>query len=165
MTSFSRRARLLLCLAVLVAPTSLGCSGPGKIPNTEIDATSENRKVVDFCENYRKAVEERDVETLLAMASPRYFETGGNAKPSDDIDFNGLRQYLTTKFRMTKAIRYEIKYLRIHETDTKIIQVDYRYTASFRIPTSEGDSWRRAVRDHRLQLVREGDGYRILAGM
>src|SRR6185436_18839601 len=126
-------------------------------PNTEVEDTSENRNVVVFCEKYRRAVEDRDVETLVKMASPRYFETGGNAKSGDEIDYNGLRAYLTTKFKMTKAIRYEIRYHRISESENKVVYVDYTYTASFQIPTAKGDLWHRAVRDNRLQLLRDGD--------
>lgn len=151
-------------LAVIGASALGGCTKT-TIPNTDVEDTSENRKVVEFCEKYRRAVEERDVDALVNMASPRYFETGGNAKTSDDIDYGGLRTYLSTKFKMTKAIRYEIRYRRISETETKIIQVDYTYTASFQIPTTKGDVWNRAVRENRLQLVRDGDSFKILGGM
>lgn len=159
------RALLVAVPVALASASALGGCTKTTIPNTDVADTSENRKIVDFCEKYRRAVEERDVEALVAMASPRYFETGGNARSSDDIDFAGLRTYLATKFKMTKAIRYEIRYRRISETETKVINVDYTYTASFQIPTTKGDLWNRAVRENRLQLVREGDGFKILGGM
>jgi hypothetical protein len=147
-----------------VSAAATGCS-KSYIPNTDVEDTSDNRKVVGFCEKYRRAVEERDIEGLVGMASTRYFETGGNAKSGDDIDYNGLRAYLATKFKLTKAIRYEIRYHRISETEEKIVNVDFTYTASFQIPTQKGDVWNRAVRDNRIQLVREGDSFKILAGM
>jgi hypothetical protein len=160
-----RLPRLALTLLLTIgAATTVGCTTTF-IPNTDVEDTSENHRILEFCEKYRHAVEERDVDTLLTMVSPRYFETGGNAKPTDDIDFGGLRAYLTTNFKMTKAVRYEIRYRRISEQENRIINVDYTYTASFQIPTSKGDEWKRAVRDNRLQLVREGDSYKILAGM
>jgi len=146
----------------LLAP--LGCAS-SFIPNTSVEDTSENRKVIGFCEKYRRAVEDRDVEALVGMASPRYFETGGNAKSSDDIDYNGLREYLTSRFKQTKAIRYEIKYHRVAEAEGGQIHVFFTYTASFQVPTSTGDEWHRAVRDNRLVLVREADSFRILGGM
>ena len=79
-----------LAVAVLAAPLALtaGCS-KSYIPNTDVEDTSSNRKVVAFCEEYRHAVEEKDVGKLLSMASPRYFEDGGNTNPEDDIDFDG----------------------------------------------------------------------------
>jgi hypothetical protein len=156
-----------VCCASALLSVSAGAVGCSKsyIPNTDVEDTSDNRKIVAFCEKYRRAIEERDVETLVSIASTRYFETGGNAKSGDDIDYNGLRKYLATKFKMTKAIRYEIRYHRISESEEKIVNVDFTYTASFQIPTQKGDVWNRAVRDDRLQLVREGDSFKILAGM
>jgi hypothetical protein len=156
---------LFFALALLpVVPVAAGCSHT-VIPNTDVEDTSENQRIVGFCEKYRKAVEDRDVETLISMASTRYFETGGNARAGDDIDYNGLRLSLQSKFKQTKAIRYEIRYHRITETENKVVYVDFTYTASFQIPTSAGDVWHRAVRDNRLQLLRDGDSFKILAGM
>lgn len=154
-----RSVALALFLALPV-----GCSST-YIPNTTVEDTSDNRRVIGFCEKYRRAVEDRDVDLLVSMASARYFETGGNAKSGDDIDYNGLREYLTSKFKQTKAIRYEIKYHRVAETENKVILVEFTYTASFQIPTANGDMWHRAVRDNQLQLIREGDSFRILRGM
>jgi hypothetical protein len=157
------RSLALVVGLVLCAPLA-GCTS-SYIPNTSVEDNSENRKVIGFCEKYRRAVEDRDVDALVSMASPRYFETGGNAKSSDDIDYNGLREYLASKFKQTKAIRYEIKYHRVAETENKVILVEFTYTASFQIPTASGDMWHRAVRDNQLQLVREGDSFKILRGM
>jgi hypothetical protein len=160
-----RSAALAAAFALsLVATSVVGCA-PQYIPNTDVEDTSENHRILEFCEKYRHSVEERDVDALLAMVSPRYFETGGNAKSNDDIDYGGLRAYLTTKFKMTKAIRYEIRYRKISEQENRIINVDFTYTASFQIPTAKGDEWKRSVRDDRLQLIREDDSYKILAGM
>lgn len=157
-------AKFLGAASLAAVTATAGCSHT-LIPNTDVEDSDENRKVVAFCEKYRRAVEERDVDALLAMASPRYFETGGNARSLDDIDYNGLREYLGKQFKRTKAIRYEIRYHAISESENKVVNVDFTYTASFQIPTGSGDLWHRAVRDNRLQLLREGDSFKILAGM
>ncbi|MGZ3423206.1 MAG: nuclear transport factor 2 family protein [Polyangiales bacterium] len=155
---------LVFALGLAAAVPTAGCSKTN-IPNTDVEDTSDNRKVISFCEKYRRAVEDRDVDTLISMVSPRYFETGGNAKSTDDMDYNGLRNYLTTKFKQTKAIRYEIRYRRISETENKVVNVDFTYTASFQIPTEKGDMWHRAVRDNRLTLLRDKDDFKIIGGM
>jgi hypothetical protein len=161
------RAARALAFGVLVAVPAISASACSThyIPNTDVEDNSENRRVVAYCEKYRRAVEERDVDTLMQMASTRYFETGGNAKSQDDIDYNGLRAYLSSKFKLTKAIRYEIRYHQITENEEKIVNVDFTYTASFQIPTAKGDVWNRAVRDNRLQLIRDGESFKILGGM
>jgi hypothetical protein len=141
-----------------------GCSTT-YIPNTDVEDTSENRKVIAFCEDYRHAVEDKDVGKLVSMASPRYFEEGGNTNPEDDIDFDGLKDFLTATFVKTSTIRYEIRYRKVSVAENKRIYVEFTYSASFRFPGLKSEEWRHTVADNRLELLPEGDGFKILAGM
>src|SRR3954451_892149 len=100
----------LLGLAAL--PCLAGCA-THYIPNTDVEDTEDNRKLVTFCERYRHAVEGKDVATLLKLAAPSYYEDGGNADPTDDIDYAGLKAYLPTKFQDAPAIRYEMPHRRV----------------------------------------------------
>ncbi len=149
---------------------ALGALGPlagcatHYIPNTDVEDSEDNRKIVQFCERYRHAVEAKDVATLLKFAAPSYYEDGGNADPTDDIDYAGLKAYLTTKFQEATAIRYEMRYRKITK-DKDVIYVDYTYSASYRVPGPRGDEWRRKVEDNRLELVPYQDEFRIVAGM
>jgi hypothetical protein len=158
-------------LAVLALSSSLalaafvqGC-GTSYIPNTDVEDNSENRKVIAFCEDYRHAVEDKDVGRLVKFASPRYFEDGGNTNPEDDIDFDGLKDYLTAKFVQTQAIRYEIRYRKVSVGENKKVFVEYSYSASYRIPGLKGEEWKHTVADNRLELVPDGDTFKITAGM
>jgi hypothetical protein len=153
---------LLLCFAAL--SSGLACSKQ-LIPNTDVEDTGFNRKVVEFCEEYRRAVERRNVGMLMKLAHPRYYEDGGNIDSSDDLDHAGLKDYLTGNFRNTKAIRYEIRYRRVGRGRNNEIYVDYTYSASYKLVTEDGDIWRRRVADNRLELVPEGESFRIVAGM
>jgi hypothetical protein len=147
-----------------MAFAGLGCS-KSYIPNTDVEDTSGNRKVIAFCEEYRHAVEDKDVNRLLGLASPRYFETGGNTSPDDDIDYDGLRDFLSSTFVKTQTIRYEIRYRKVTVNENKRVLVEFTYSASYRIPGLKGEEWKHTVADNRLELVPEGDGYKILAGM
>jgi hypothetical protein len=155
-------------LAPLVMATSLlfgaGCSKT-YIPNTDVEDTSDNKKVVAFCEDYRHALEDKNIGKLLKMASPRYHEDGGNTNDEDDIDYDGLKDFLTATFVGTQAIRYEIKYRRVTFTETNKVFVDYTFAASYRIPGIKGQEWKHTVADNRLELVPDGESYKILAGM
>jgi hypothetical protein len=164
--SLGRVWRALLCAGVVLhAGTTLTACTTHYIPNTDVEDTEENRKIVAFAEKYRHAVEHKDVAALVKMASPSYYEDGGNVDASDDIDYAGLRDYLTTRFEDASAIRYEIRYRRIVKEDDKIF-LDYTYTASYRIPGDKGDDvWRRKVEDNRLELVPYQDDFRIVNGM
>lgn len=158
--------RTVLHLVALVAALWLlpACS-TSYIPNTDVEDTSDNRKVVQFCEDYRHAVEDRNIARLLKMASQRYHEDGGNTNGEDDIDYDGLKDYLTSTFMQTTAIRYEIRYRRVTFTETNKVFVDYTYAASFRIPGAQGTEWKHTVADNRLELVPDGESYKIIAGM
>src|SRR5215471_17959727 len=119
-------------LAVLLPLFLLGCS-KSYIPNTDVEDNSDNRKVIAFCEEYRHAVEDKDVGKLLKLASPRYYEDGGNVNPEDDIDFDGLKDYLTATFVKTQTIRYEIRYRKVSFEENKKVFVEFSYSASYRM--------------------------------
>jgi hypothetical protein len=153
--------------ALWMAPALLAMAGCAThyIPNTDVEDNDENRRVITFCEKYRHAVEERNVPLLIDMASPRYYEDGGNVDAADDIDFAGLREYLEGKFKDTRAIRYEIRYRRVRRASENKILVEFTYTASYKIPGIKGEEWRHTVQDNRLDLVPEQASFKILAGM
>ena len=150
---------LLACL--------LACTGCSKtyIPNTDVEDNAENRRLITFCEDYRHAVERQNVAELIKLASPDYYEDGGNVDASDDLDYAGLKDYLTSRFEDAKSIRYEIRYRRVTKERDRIY-IDYTYSASFRVPTEKGaDEWQRKVDDNRLELVQKNDAYLIIGGM
>lgn len=160
----AHRSALLLAAFLGLASTASGCT-THYIPNTDVEDSDDNRKLITFCEKYRHAVERKDVGTLLKLAAPTYYEDGGNVDATDDLDYAGLKAYLTSKFQDATSIRYEIRYRRVTR-DKDLIYVDYTYSASYRIPNgAKGDEWRRRVEDNRLELVPYQEEYRIVAGM
>src|ERR1700735_253551 len=107
-----RRASTLILLAIAVLALAISGCTKTFIPNTDVLDTTENRKVILFCEQYRHAVEEKNVGQLLKLASPAYHRKGvGNN--DDDVDYVSLKEFLTTTFQQTDAIRYEIRYRRV----------------------------------------------------
>ena len=169
---FKIRLFAFITLCATVATLAIGAgavSGCAKnyIPNTDVEDNEDNRRVVNFCEAYRKAVERRDAAKILSMVSESYYEDGGNVDASDDLDYDGLKEFLTGSFGESKAIRYEIRYRRIQwARESKRVYVDYTYSASFKIPgPDDKDEWRRTVAENRLELVQYGDSFLILSGL
>jgi hypothetical protein len=154
-----RPLALAQCLVALA-----GCSTQ-YIPNTDVEEGDFNREVIEFCEKYRHAVEYRNVPVLVQMAHPNYYEDGGTIDTSDDIDFAGLKEYLEGQFRDTLGIRYEIRYRSVSPGRKDTVFVDFTYSASYKIQTPDGEAWRRRVADDRLELVRQGETFKILSGM
>ncbi len=179
-------------LIAAFALSLLGCAS-GRIPNTEVPDTSQNRDVIAFCERYRRAVETRDARVLLALASPRYFEDGGTPAGDDDYGYDGLQRLLGAWSQEVRQVRYEIRYRRVtvDPRDANRIHVDFTYTGSYTLraevgapdprdrgpslhidpvrgataSNQEDEAWFRRVADNRLELERTGNEWRILAGM
>jgi hypothetical protein len=161
----SARGRILhLVLAAGAALFGLACAKT-YIPNTDVPDSGDNREIILFCEKYRHALEDKNVAELLKIMSPGYFEDAGNTKSEDDADFDKVREFLTGDFLKTNGIRYEIRYRRVTHTETNHIFVDYTYAAAWKVPGVKAEEWHHQVSDNRLDLVRDGDSYKIVSGM
>lgn len=149
--------------ALLLAAT--GCTK--NIPNTTVKDTPENREVITFMENYRNAVEARDVGALLAMAHPQYLDDNGTPAGEDDLDYRALQKKLSRWRERVTDVRYEIKYRTITREMDRVM-VSYRYSASFRIAYDEEDQrWSRRIGENRLVLLYDDleRRYYVLSGM
>lgn len=133
---------------------------PECIAGTAIPGTDENRSVIAFCEIYRHALESGDVETLVSIASPKYYEDAGTPDPSDDLDRAGLERFLRAQMSAVSGMRAEFLYRSIR-TDGDAIVVTYTYAASFQLQ----NEWKRVVDDNELRLARSADSFVILSGM
>lgn len=157
--------RILFGFALLLLSlTSVACAKTF-IPNTDVEDTGVNRGIILFCERYRHAVEDKNVGALLKLMSPAYFEDGGNTKSEDDADFDRIREFLIGQFLKTTGIRYEIRYRHVTLTESNHIWVDFKYAAAWKVPGVKGDEWHHQVADNRLDLVRDGDSFKIVSGM
>jgi len=150
-------------LALALLGLLAGGCGPENIPNTDVPDNAENRAVIDFVEEYRHAVERRDVGGILALVSEQFLDDNGTISPDDDRDYDRLREQLG-RFDQLLDVRYEMRYRNIEYRPSRIM-VDYTYTASFKIATPEGDRWETRLRDNRIELVREDDQFRIVSGI
>lgn len=156
-------SRTLIYAAVIALTAISGCATT-TIPNTRVEDTTENREVLDFLEQYRLAVEARDVGKLIRLASESYFDDMGTPGGTDDIDYDGLREGLSALPEEVLAARYQISYRDVTYLEDRVL-VDVRYTAWFRVNTPEGPQWERRLEPHRLVIAREDGAYRILSGM
>ena len=154
-----------LALLLLACASATACTR--NIPNTTVEDSADNRRVIDFVEKYRQAVEARDVGALIAMADPHYLDDNGTPIGTDDIDIEKLQDKLSRWKDRVKDARYEIKYRRVSRDAGKIM-VEFRYTASFELTGIDGeDRWSRRLGDHRVVLRADPDtkSYLILSGM
>lgn len=156
----------LCALAFALSVAVLGAACTRYIPNTTVPDNDENRAILDFMETYRHAVEERNVGALLAMAHPQYLDDVGTPTGDDDLDYGTLQARLAAWGSRVSEIRFECRYHRVAVEGERIF-VEYRYTASFKMPSSGGEPrWSRRVADARAILTRtEGGELRFLSGL
>lgn len=150
--------------ALLALPALLPGCAQTLIPNTDVPDTADNRQVVDFVEQYRHAVEERNPAAIMRLVSERYFDDNGTPGADDDVDYDGLRDRFQRWDADVIDVRYEMRYRRVTFQPDRIF-VDFTYTGSFKVRDVEGERWSRRLADNRIELVREGDEFRIISGL
>jgi hypothetical protein len=152
-----------LSLLCLIAGLS-ACATARTIPGTTVVDTRQNREILDLCERYRHALEDRDGSQLLALAHPQYYEDSGTPKADDDYGYEGLKDVLARRLAAVRAIRYNIEYRKIDVSGSHA-KVDIRYDASFQLATEMGDRWERKQNDKRIELENDGRRWLIISGM
>lgn len=160
--------RTLPLALVLLALLGSACSTQ-YIGDSRIEDTSENRAILRVIEQYRRAVEDKDVERILSLTSDRYFEDPGTPQePRDDYDKAGLARRLEEAFAHVQDQYLQINARKLEMgKDEKTATVDYLYDFRFRLelPGGPKDDWRKEMDVNRITLVREGGEWKILSGL
>ncbi|MCX7944016.1 MAG: nuclear transport factor 2 family protein [Deltaproteobacteria bacterium] len=154
-------ALFLLLFSIII----YGCP-PKYIPGTTIVDNDENRAIFTLVEKYRRAFDEKDIETIMSLVSKNFYENGGNADPSDDYNAEGLRKNLKEKFSKTKAQGLEIN-IRSIDFDEKNnrVSVKYSYFVKFQMELATGDKWETASDIAEIVFVKEGGEWKIIKGL
>jgi hypothetical protein len=106
----------------MYAVLAVSAAAPPLHPNRRQD-TEDNRRIIDFCERYRHAVEARNIPMLLKLADSllRRWQRG----PTDDMDY-GLREYLEGQFKHLERSG-TMRYHRVSTGRKQTFFVDYTY--------------------------------------
>jgi hypothetical protein len=157
--------RSISLIALTMAFLGAAC-GPRYIAGTKVEATEEREEVAAVVEQYRRALEQRDTDAVRKLVSETYYENASTTEdPSDDYDAEGLVGVLGDLKRTVKAVKYEIKITAIEVLDEKVASVDYEYKAQFLYTVGEQDRWGTSTDKNRLSFRREGETWKITAGL
>ncbi len=121
--------RLLLLGSLVLA----GCSAK-RIPGTEIEDSDENRAILSVMDQYRKALEGRDAEKIIALLDESFEDDLGTATPADDIDYHQLREQLPERLAKVDEVRIDFTVRRIQLGKDKTARAVYTYTSSYKMP-------------------------------
>ena len=173
------RKRLWVIFGLFFMILTIGCAAQRKaIPGTNIPDNKPTRQVIDAVEQYRLAVERKDVPALLLMASPDYWQPGDAPTGADSYGHETLNRVLSERFQRVSDIRYSVRYMQVSwsprcRDDGKIdikggcrASVEVLIDASFSAVDAVGNELRRALRDQN-QFVLEWTGKKwvFLSGM
>lgn len=161
-----------LVLLTLLSGLAMVACGPGVIEDStviaqdaEIPDTPENRAVVALVELYRRAIEDKDIASLRGLVSSDYYENGGTTHTTqDDYGYDGLLQVFETYAENVRQIRLQVLIRSIEISgDRANVYVDFGYNMLYVINGQE--RWQVDRGLNRLELVKEGNEWRILAGL
>lgn len=156
---------LLIGIFIGMLSALLGCP-PKYIPGTNIVDNDENRTIVILMEKYRRAYDEKDVDTIMSLVSKSFYETGGNADPTDDYNYDGLKKNLTEKFSKTKAQGLEIRIKSIDfDKENNKVSVKYNYFVKFQMALAAGDKWETSSDAAEIVFVKENGEWKIIKGL
>jgi hypothetical protein len=143
---------------------ALAACAPHRIPGTDVADTPANREVLAVVQAYAEALQRKDAPALLALASPAYFDNGGSADPSDDMDFARLEQSLPADLAKLESLRVEVQIRGVVvEGDTATAEV---WTDGwYRIQTPGGIVPKRDQDLHRMKLQKRDGAWRFVSGM
>jgi ketosteroid isomerase-like protein len=153
-------SRSLAALLALVA--FAGCAR--KIPDTDIEDSTDSRAIVSVIDQYRKALDRRDAAAILALVSRSYFDDAGTSDPSDDLDFAQLSKALPASLKGLSDVKLELAVSKI-EVKGDSATADLLYDSRYRVATPRGEVAKRDSDVHRMKLHREDGAWKISSGL
>ena len=161
----------ILGASLLAFGFGVGC-GPALIDDSavvsadaEIHDTPENREIVELVDNYRRALEDKDIGTLRRLISSDYYENAGTSHTTgDDYGYDGLTHVFELYAENVRQLRLSVLVREIEiRGDHANVYVDFVYNMLYVV---EGQERWQVDRDlNRLELVREGAEWRVVAGL
>ena len=150
--------------ALLAGTLILGCTAK-RIPglDIELEDTPDHRALIQLVEAYRAAYENKNIDGLVALASQRFYEDSGSPETDDDYNYDGLAAHFTGHFQKIKKVQLQLDLKRVEVAGDQAI-VDYRYVTRYLMGLPSGEKWQVTDEINRLELVREGDTWKVLSG-
>ncbi len=147
---------------VLGAALALAC-GPRNLPGTDIKDTPETRAIANLLEAYRQAVEKRDTQAIMAMATPDYFDNSGTLDPADDVDRVGLEKRLD-ELKQVSDLRLALA-LRGIEVKRNEARAEVTFDQFYRVQTPNGPVARHDSDIHRMTFKKVGGKWLFASGL
>lgn len=149
---------------LLGAAVLMSC-GHSQIAGTSLDDTPDNKAIIKVLASYKDAFERKDPAGILALVSPRFFETNGTADPSDDYDYAGLEKTLNDEFKIVTppSLDLDLRHIEVHGDEAAAnIFFNSRYQMADAGPTG---GFKAASDVAQVRLRREDGKWKIISGI
>jgi len=150
-------------LLALAAALAAGCA-PKHLPGTEIPDTNDTRAIYGTLEQYRQALEKRDVDAILALVAPSYYDTAGTPDPSDDLDRPRLEAALRDQLPKAESLKVDFTIRRIDVAGDEA-QAEIFFDSFYRVKTPTTQVPRRDSDVQRLKLKRIDNKWLFVSGL
>jgi len=152
-------------MRVLAVVLLVSACAPKMIPGTKVEDTKENRDVLEVLMAYKAALEERNVDAIITLCSPKFYEDNGNADPADDYAYSDLARILPDTFKRLKEVRVELEVKEV-KVDDKKARADMRFLYQAKMALPAGEKWHADTELNRIELERGKDGaWKIVKGL
>jgi hypothetical protein len=174
------RVRALCVMGLCVMVTALSACSSGYIrsddlypddQNFRIDSeanipdTTETREVLNVLYLYRQALVNKDVGALNRLVSDEYYENAGTTHTtSDDWTRSDLGEVLEMVIQSAEEIQYRVLVKDV-QIQGRQARIDYEFQYAFRFRVDDREELDAGRDVNRLELVQEGDRWRITGGM
>ena len=98
-----------------------------------MDNTESNRALLKMLDDYRRAVEEKNVEGIMRLLDESFSDDGGTADMSDDMEYANARKKLEERFSRINNVRMQLNFRKMEHSPSQpnVYLVSYSYMLSF----------------------------------
>ena len=159
------RNQLLSAAATLLIVGTVACAHTDYFTGTTILRSEENQKIIETVEQYRRRLLEHNIDGLLVLASPTYFEDSGTPRSDDDYGYEGSEAGADQQAEVGQvaALRDRVPQ---HPRDAETApRSKCSSTARSSSRPRLGDRYRRVNDYHRFILEHENEQWKFVGGM
>lgn len=146
-----------------------GCK-PKLLPSTNVPATAENKRVVDFLEQYKAAVEKRSVEAVMELVAKDYEDNMGSDDPALFTNYLTLKEKLEKTLPRIQDIRLGLFVQHIAKLENGLYETVFYFNKQVLMDVPAGEKWLSVKEVSRMVLRKRTDknapyAFEILSGI
>lgn len=159
-----------LFITCLVGIAMFSSCKPKLLPSSNVPATRENKKVIEFLESYKAAVEKRSVEAVMELVAKDYKDNMGSDDPSLYTNYLSLKEKLEKTLPRIQDIRLGLFVQHIAKLEGGLYETVFYFNKQVLMDVPAGEKWLSIKEVSRMVLRKRNDrnspyNFEILSGI